>query len=394
MADKGKKRKNPRLKKSADYSVFITVLILAAFGVVMVFSASFYTGLTQDNDAYFYAKKQLIGVAAGFVAMLVTMNFDYHNYAKLRWVIFALAILINLAVWIPGLGLNINGAQRWIRLPVIGSFQPSEAAKAGLVVFMASELALRSKCQDDWKGFVYALLMGAFIMLPVLLQNSLSITIVLGVTLLILMFVAGAKLRYFAIPIIPVAAVGGLAFFTEAGAFRIRRLLAFLDPWADPLDTGYQLVQSLYSLGSGGLFGLGLGQSRQKYLFLPYSESDFIFAVVAEELGWIGAIALLAVFGYLIYRCICIAINAADKMGTLLVSGIAGVIAVQVMMHVLVVAGGMPPTGVPMPFISAGSSAIVIFMAEMGIVLNVSRYATGTFNFRRKKKEETAETVE
>ena len=198
----------------------------------------------------------------------------------------------------------------------------------------------------------------------------------MGATMIAMLFIANAKKSYLGLTFGSLAAVGvGFTFFSSSGAFRLERITAYLNPWNDPTDSGYQLIQSLYSLGAGGWFGLGLGQSRQKYLFLPYSESDFIFAIIAEELGFIGAILVLAAFGFMIYRCIRVAICATDMLGTLLVGGITSLLAIQVVFHILVVAGAIPPTGMPLPFISAGSSSLVIFMAAVGIILNVSRYS-------------------
>lgn len=372
-AGKGRKRKG--LRKSADYTIFIITLALVALGVVMVYSASFYVAASREGDAHFYVKKQLIGMAIGLIAMIITMNFDYHNYAKLKWPIMIASVAVACLVWTP-LGVELNGARRWISIPGLGSFQPSEFAKLGMILFLACEIALRPKSMQKFGGFIYILLLGGIFMIPVVLQKSLSVTIVMGATMIAIMFIAGAKIRYVGIVGGSVAAMGiALTFFSESGAFRLKRIAAYLDPWQDPTGTGYQLIQSLYSLGAGGWFGLGLGQSRQKYLFLPYSESDFIFAIIAEELGFVGAILVLAAFGFLIYRCIRVAICATDTLGTLLVGGISSLLAIQVIFHVLVVAGAIPPTGMPLPFISAGSSSLVIFMAAIGIVLNVSRYS-------------------
>lgn len=384
-----KKRKRRFLKKNIDFPLAITVLVLVAIGIVVVFSASYYTAEIRENDAYFYVKKQLIGAAVGLVAMVVIQNIDYHLYAKFKWIIFLAAIGINLLVWVPGLGVNLNGAQRWIRIPVAGTMQPSEIAKIGLILVVSSELAMRSKCLTTVRGFLYILIVAGIMMIPVVLQKSLSVTIVIAITMVILMLIAGMRVRYLlATGALGIAGAAGLIFFSKEGQFRISRLMAYIDPWADPTNTGYQLVQSLYSLGSGGLFGLGLGQSRQKYLFLPYAESDFIFAIISEEFGYIGALIVLGIYGFLIYRCFLTALRAPDKLGTLIAAGIGGVMAVQVAMHILVVAGAIPPTGVPLPFMSAGSTSLVIFMAEMGIVLNISRYRTEP---KPEKKEEEPE---
>ncbi len=369
-------RKTNLLQKgSIDYSLLIVTLILIAYGLLMVFSASYYMAQSSklyDYDGLALFKKQLVGAALGLVCMIFLMFFDYKKLIKLKYVLLIAAGVCLIAVFIPGVGINVNGSSRWIQLGPLPQLQPAEVAKVALIVFVASAIYVNRNRMNTFRyGVVPALL--ALIPICILLwqQPNFSAIIVLCALTFIMIFVGGAKAWHLA-AIGGVGVAGGFALMMMKD-YRVDRITTFLDPWQNASDGGYQVVQSLYGIGSGGLFGQGIGNGTQKLSWLPYGESDFIFAIIAEELGLIGAIVLLALFIFLVYRGIKIAAQAPDLFGTMLATGVTTVIALQVIINVGVVTASLPPTGVSLPFISYGSSSLVIFMSMIGIMLNISK---------------------
>ena len=275
-----------------------------------------------------------------------------------------------MLVFVPGIGVANYGARRWVS--ILGfSFQPSEIAKFALVLFCASYFSSNYKKVKSLKTLIPAVIIGGTLCLLVILEPNMSVTMCLGLTLIVMLIVGGMQKRYLAI--IGLAGVVAVPLLIIAEPYRMKRLVAFINPWANPKGEGFQLLQSLYALGNGGLFGVGLFNSRQKYLFLPFSESDFIFSIIGEELGLFGAVFLILVFFVLIFCIVKIALNAKDRFGCLLATGIASVIAIQVAINIAVVTGSIPPTGLPLPFISAGSTSLVVFMSAIGVVLNISK---------------------
>lgn len=339
----------------------------------MVYSASFYyaehSKSTHYDPLYFFTK-QLMGAGIGLVAMVFCMFFDYKKLAKFQYIAAIAAILLLAVVLIPGVGANLNGSSRWINLQGF-QFQPSEVAKFALIIFMAANMANKQNKMNEFKyGVVPYLLVAGIICVLLLLQPNFSAVFCIGLLTLVMMIVGGTRLIYLGVTAV-VALIGGyLLMFTKD--YRANRILAFTNPWDFPTNEGYQLIQSLYSLGSAGLFGRGLGNSMQKLLFLPYSESDFIFSIIAEEWGLIGAAILIGLFALLAYRGIRVAFRAPDMFGQLCATGIISIISIQVLVNVAVVTGTIPPTGVSLPFISAGSSSLVMFMASIGVLLNIS----------------------
>lgn len=358
-------------KKSMDYVVFILTLLLVIFGILMVFSASFYNAEKKYDDGLYFFKKQIFGAVLGLVAMILLSLFDYHKLKHFRYIGIIAAVLLLSAVLIPGVGKNLNGSSRWL---VIGGFsiQPSEIAKFAIILLFASTMAdAKEKMLSFKRGVLpYIAVMGIVCVL-LYLQPNFSAIVCIAALCVIMMLVGGAKISHLAG--VSVVGMAAGAFLVFQKSYRMDRILAFTDPWKYATDEGYQLVQSLYAIGAAGLFGCGIGNSKQKYLYLPYGESDFIFSIICEEIGVIGAVALIAVFGFLIWRGIKIALQAPDMFGTLLGTGIIAIIAIQVIIHILVVTGSMPPTGVTLPFISAGNSSLMMFMAAIGILLNISR---------------------
>lgn len=351
-------------------SIFLLVCGLSIFGCIMVYSASSYIANYRYSNPYFYLTKQIVGAVLGIIAMFVCTFVNYQKLKKLKWWVVIISAILLALVFIPGIGVENYGAKRWLNLGFF-TIQPSEFAKFALVLFSAAYLSDNYEKIGKFKTLLPVLGVGLGFCLLVILEPNMSITMCIGFIMLFMLFVGGTKMKHFVWLGIPAACAVPALIIVEP--YRVQRFMAFLNPWASPQAEGFQLIQSLYSLGSGGLFGVGLGNSRQKYMFLPFSESDFIFSIIGEELGLFGAILTLLVFAALIYLLISVARNAKDRFGALLVLGVASVIAIQVILNVCVVSGLIPPTGLPLPFISAGSTSLIVFMAAVGLCLNVAR---------------------
>ena len=352
-----------------DRTLTVVTVLLVSFGVVMVYAASSYNAAVNYGNRYFYMYKQLFGAVLGFAALFGCSLLDYHVLQKARYVLLAVSLILLVLVFVPGIGIESYGARRWINLPFF-SMQASEIAKFGFIVFTASYMAKHHKKMTTFLGILPVLGVGGVICLLIILEPNMSITICVVLLMFSMLFVGGARIKHFVLLAIPVIAAVPLLILAEP--YRLKRMLAFIDPWKSPLGEGYQLIQSFYSLGSGGLFGLGLFNSRQKYLFLPFSESDFIFSIIGEELGLIGCVLVIFAFLLLIARAVAIAQNSNDRFGCFLASGIASLIAIQVLVNIAVVTGSIPPTGLPLPFISAGSSSLIVFCAGVGVLQSIS----------------------
>jgi cell division protein FtsW len=365
------KRKNKM--GEIDYGIFYSVALLLTIGVVMVYSASSYFAMFTTKDSMFFLKKQLVSAVVGVVAMAFAMCFDYHKIKKYTVAIMIACIPLLLAVFLfPG----TNGAQRWIVMGPL-SLQPSEVAKYVVVLFLAMSLEVKGEGVKKFStGILPYLGVSGFYAAIVLAEKNLSIASVIMIVTFIVLFAAGGKIKHLFGIVAPVL-FAAATFFTLSSSYRKERLLNFIDPWQDPADKGYQLIQSFYALGSGGVTGLGLGQSRQKTLYMPEPHNDFIFSIIGEELGLIGCICIITLFIIFIWRGINVAMKARDTYGTLLAIGITSIIAVQSLINIAVVTGSMPVTGVPLPFISYGGSALVINMTAMGVLLNISRQIEG-----------------
>lgn len=356
-------------KTGIDFGFLFTVITLLAVGLLMVFSASYPYAYYYFDDGLYFIKRQTIWAGLGAVAMAFTANFDYRKYKKLAFPILAISFFLLLAVLV--VGINLNGAKRWLGIGSL-TFQPSEVAKIALIIYFAAGLSeIKEKITSFKYLFRYLLVLGIFMGL-LLLEPHFSICIIIGLTLVIVLLVAGARIRHFALLALPVLAAG--ACIIAAEPYRLKRWTTFLDPFSDALGAGWQVIQSLYAIGSGGLFGVGFGNSRQKFLYVSEPQNDFIFSIICEELGWLGAIAILILFGTLLWRGMKIAINAPDTFGSLLVTGITALVGVQVVLNIAVVTSSIPTTGIPLPFFSAGGSSLLFLMAAMGIILNVSKY--------------------
>lgn len=340
----------------------------------MVYSASFYSANYHYGNKYFFLIKQLLGVVMGIFAMIFFTYFDYHLLKKYRWWIIGGTFILLALVFVPGLGMESYGAKRWVS--ILGfSLQPSEVAKFALVIFTASYMSDNHDKIKTFKGLLPVLIVGGLMCILIMLEPSMSVTMCIAFVTLFMLIIGGMSKKHTLLFSIPAGAMVPLLVILEP--YRLKRLMAFIDPWASPQGEGFQLIQSLYSLGDGGLFGVGLFNSRQKYLFLPFAESDFILSIIGEEIGFIGTTLLMVVFLFLVYRLIKIALEAKDRFGAMLVSGIAFIIAVQTLLNIAVVTGSIPPTGLPLPFISSGGTSVMVFMAGIGICLNVLKQSSG-----------------
>lgn len=367
------KLKKLRLKKSEpiDFILFSTILLLVGIGVIMVYSASSYSTSNNPaiNDGMFYLKKQALWAALGLGCMIFIMKIDYHLLKKYTKLIMVLTVLLLCSVFAFS---PVNGARRWIPLG-FASIQPSEIAKYTVVLYLAASLDKKGmKIKSLIYGILPYLLVSGFFAGMVLAEKNLSIAaVIMGVTIIAL-FVAGARIPHLLGVVSCVIPVGVAFILFEP--YRLARLMNFLNPWKDARGDGYQLIQSLLALGSGGIFGAGLGQSRQKCFYIPEPHTDFIFSIIGEELGLIGCAVIILLFAVFIWRGLVTAANAKDKFGKLLATGVTSVIAIQAIINIAVVTGSMPVTGVPMPFISYGGSSLIFNLVAVGVLLNVSKH--------------------
>ncbi len=358
-------------RRSPDPILLAITALLTAIGIVMVFSASSAVAYTQYHDATYYLKRELLWAIVGAGALVLGMRLDYQKLRPAAPWIFTLAVIMLAAVLMPSLGSVEGGARRWLSLRLF-TFEPSEFAKLALVVFLARLISARPDGASSftrvgfpalfWVGVCFALVMR---------QPDLGTASIYLVTAFVMLFAGGARLMHLAIE--AAVAIPALLGFVYASPYRRDRFLAFLHPWKDPQGTGYHIIQSLYALGSGGLLGLGLGQSRQKFGYLPAQHTDFIFSIIGEELGFIGALAVLILFLAFAYRGIRIAMRAEDRFGFFLATGITASITVQALINVGVVTSSWPVTGVPLPFISYGGTSLVITLFAVGLLASVSR---------------------
>lgn len=366
------------MNKLRNKRIFLYMVLLCLFGLVMIYSASFYGAKVKYDDAFYFVKKQAISFFIGLVLFAIFSKIDYHKYYKFRWTILIVSVVLLALVFVPFLGVTSNGARRWVG---IGGFtiQSSEIAKFGFVIFASCYMSKNHEKMKTFKGILPVLLSGGCICLLILLEPNLSVTLCVGMVMIAMLFVGGIQLKHFLLICIPALMLVPVLIIIEP--YRLQRLMAFLNPWANPKEEGFQLIQSLYSLGAGGLLGVGLFNSRQKLLFLPFSESDFIFSIIGEELGFVGCAVLCTVYILLIYEGIKVAHSASDRLGAYLSFGITAVISAQTFINIAVVTGSIPPTGIPLPFVSAGGTSLIVFMGAMGILFNVANNERLSYKF-------------
>ena len=374
---------NKEKKRQVDFYLIIIILILLAFGIVMVLSASAPSALAETGNSYTYFISQLQYAVLGLIIMWFLSRLDYSIYKKFYKLIYVFSVLILFLVLIPGIGSTGGGATRWVDFGFV-SFQPSEITKVGLIIGLAGYLTeYKDQLKSFTKGFLVPLAMaGVPILIAFTIQNHLSVGVVMGLITVIMMIVAGSRLLHFIITGSIALGVGGTAlgvYLATAGdaaselGFRLGRILNFFDPWQDATGVGWQTIQGLYAIGSGGIFGVGLGESKQKYLYVSEPQNDFIFAILAEELGFVGCVAVIILFALFIWRGILIAMRSKDMFGSLLATGITSLVMIQVALNIAVVTNSIPNTGISLPFFSAGGTALIILLGMCGILLNISK---------------------
>ena len=363
----------------ADFWIILLTMVLVAIGLVMVYDSSYYAAQQSDDyehDSMYFLKKQLVGLAAGIAAMALFAGnnryVDYHIWQKLMPILLGLALVLMIMVWIPGIGVTVNNASRWVQIGRLPSIQPSEPAKFAVIVYLAHLFTVRKNEMGSFQRTLLPALgvTGVFCVL-LFLQPNLSMLMTYLAVLWIMLWIGGAKWQH--LLLLVALGIGAIILGYFFLPHVVKRLTIFLDPESDPLGDGYQILQSLYAIANGGFGGVGIGNSIQKYLYLPYRETDFIFAIYAEEFGFIGCIVLFALYWLLIWRCVIVTVKAPDRFGQLLAAGITAMLAVQVIINIAVVTGSMPPTGLPLPFISSGGTSLAIFLAEIGVMLNISK---------------------
>ncbi len=354
-------------KKNLDLPLLTVVLGLVIFGLIMVYDSSLVQGLKDFNDSYYYIRQQLIWVVLGFASMIFFSQFDYNSFKRFATPMLLFSFLLLLAVFIPGLGISGGGAHRWLKFGSI-TIQPTEIIKLTGVIFLSAVFEKGAKLIP-----FLATVLGVTLITGIL-QKDLGSTIVFVATSSLLYFASGAPIWQILISI--PSGLGALALLIFTSPYRSKRILAFLDPFSDPQGSTYHILQVLIALGSGGLFGLGLGHSRQKFEYIPEVSTDSIFAIVGEELGFLGSIFLLCLFAALIIRGFKIAKNCADPFGKTLALGLTCWLGIQVVINLSSMTALLPLTGVPLPFISYGGSALVVNLTAVGILLNISRQST------------------
>lgn len=354
-------------KSKIDWPLLFAALSLVAVGLTFVFSASMYSAEATYGNKYYYVTKQAIGALVGLVAMFCCYKIKL-KYVKKLWIVgVVLSAALLCLVFVPGIGIENYGAKRWIGFKSF-SLQPSEIAKFAFVLFCAVWMS-----KVDMTKFACMLpVIGVGLLFCglIIAEPNMSITMCVALLMLAMLYIGGVKWKHLLLVLAPIALAVPLLIVFEP--YRIQRLLAFIDPWASPKDEGYQLIQSLYALGNGGWFGVGLFNSRQKYRFLPFAESDFVLSVIGEETGLVGSLLVFALYGVIVWRGVAAAVSSRDKFGCYLAAGISSVIAVQSLLNFAVVTGSIPPTGLPLPLVSYGGTSLVVFMAAIGILLNLS----------------------
>lgn len=376
---KHKKKEREQAEYFFDYSLLFIVLFLLGFGLVMIYSASSYNAFEEHKDTAFYLKRQLIAVVIGLVLMIVVANIPYHFWERFAGLGYLVSAALIPVVMTP-LGVESHGARRWINIPVINmNLQPAEVAKVGMILFLAVMVCKMGKGVRKARGFLLMMLFPVPIAAEVYIitDNLSSALIIMGISV-IMVFVASPDYKKFVIMALLVAAAAALVIYlvvsgSDIFAFRGTRIRSWLDPESDPSDTGFQTLQGLYAIGSGGIWGKGLGQSMQKLSFLPEAQNDMIFSIICEELGLFGAVAVILMFVMLLWRMMVIANNAPDLFGAMLVVGVMGHIAVQAILNIAVVTATIPNTGISLPFISYGGSSVMFLLIEIGLVLSVAK---------------------
>lgn len=359
------------MKKKYDIILFIAVLVLIIFGLVMIYSASSIWANYKFNDSFKYVKQQALFTLIGIILMNMISKIDYNWYYKKTNIILSVCIFLLILVLIPGIGSIRNGSRSWFGIGAFG-IQPSEFAKLGLIIFTAKYLSNNNKFLKNLKkGVIPILLVLFFIFGLIMLQPDFGTGMIIVVSILAMMFIAGVNIKFF----IGLGLIGifGIIGLIAIAPYRMDRITSFINPWSDPLGTGFQIIQSLYAIGPGGLLGQGFLNSRQKQFYLPEPQTDFIFSIISEEFGFLGVVIVVSLFLIILYRGIKIALNTKNEFSKYLAFGMIFQILIQAVMNLMVVIGLIPVTGVTLPFLSYGGSSLLISMISVGILLNISK---------------------
>ena len=358
--------------KKMNLVLLIAVVIISLFGVMMIYSASYVWAEYKFDDPYKFLKTQGIFLIVGYIIMLIVANIDYKKYFNRANLIFGICFLLLILVLIPGVGTVRNGSRSWFGIGGFG-IQPSEFTKLGLIIFTSKYLTKNNKELRDIKKGVFPILLVLFSVFGlIMLQPDFGTGVVIVMSIVVLLFVSGVKMGFF----VKIGILGliGIVVLIIIAPYRMERIVSFLNPWSDPLGSGFQIIQSLYAIGPGGLLGLGLGKSIQKHFYLPEPQTDFIFSIISEEFGFMGVVIVASLFLIIIYQGIKISIKCEDSFGKYLSFGIIFSLAFQTLLNLMVVVGLIPVTGVTLPFLSYGGSSLLITLVSMGIVLNISKY--------------------
>ena len=358
--------------KKMNLVLLIAVVIISLFGVMMIYSASYVWAEYKFDDPYKFLKTQGIFLIVGYVIMLFVANINYRKYFNKANLIFGICFLLLILVLIPGIGTVRNGSRSWFGIGGFG-IQPSEFTKLGLIIFTSKYLTKNNKELRDIKKGVFPILLVLFSVFGlIMLQPDFGTGVVIVMSIVVLLFVSGVKMGFF----VKIGILGliGIVVLIIIAPYRMERIVSFLNPWSDPLGSGFQIIQSLYAIGPGGLLGLGLGNSIQKHFYLPEPQTDFIFSIISEEFGFMGVVIVASLFLIIIYQGIKISIKCEDSFGKYLSFGIIFSLAFQTLLNLMVVVGLIPVTGVTLPFLSYGGSSLLITLVSMGIVLNISKY--------------------
>ena len=352
--------------KKIDKKLLISVILLSLFGLIMIYSSSNIWASYKFNDTYKYLKSQLIFILLGYIIIYIISNIPYTFYKKYSNKILLLSIILLILVLIPGIGTIRNGSRSWFGIGPLG-IQPSEFAKLGLIIFTSKYLT-NNKIKNSLLPILFVLFL---IFGLIMLQPDFGTGVIIVMSIVALLFVSGVNMNFF----IKIGVLGliGIIVLVIIAPYRMARITSFLNPWSDPLGSGFQIIQSLYAIGPGGLLGMGLGNSVQKHFYLPEPQTDFIFSIISEELGFAGVIIVTTLFITIIYEGIKISLNSEDKFPKYLAFGITFSIAFQTILNLMVVVGLIPVTGVTLPFLSYGGSSLLVSMTEIGILLNISK---------------------
>lgn len=354
--------------KSINYTLFIIVTILTAIGILMIYSSSAIPALKRMNDLFFFLKRQMIWAVIGIVMMIIVSRIDYKNWDRLFLLIFGLTIFLLILVLI--MGKEVNGARRWLRLGIL-SFQPAELAKLTIIIYMARIIAKKGeKIKDFMNGFLPVMSVIGLVVMLIMIEPDVGTAVTIGIIALSLLFASGARLKHIMFLGIMLTPLMYTLIFNVG--YRMQRLKTYWDPWKDPYNSGYQIIQSYLALGSGGLFGVGLGEGKQKLFFLPEAHTDFIFSILGEELGFAGGAAVIALFAALIWLGFVISLRAEGAFAKYTALGITIMIGMQAVINISVVTGLLPTKGIPLPFVSFGGSSLLVNMMSIGILMNIA----------------------